>query len=90
MKKGLRNVFLSMSSTELRKVCDIYVQKDIGLQMEMDFYKERMIKYCFETPDVEKWKNSHNSYHKALVEKNDNKEEWNCLKKVAKYRKIKL
>lgn len=89
-KQSIRDVFMNMSSGQLRGTNEYYSSKIELVSYQIDNAHNCMKKYCMETPNVEEFKTAKSIYDKLLDRRIKYKTELKILRSVAKRRRIEL
>ena len=90
--------FMKMNKLDVFLKNETYKMFDENLEKQLNHYQEEMNLICekaMETNECsksqfDKFKTAHNNWYNTLVKKNDNKEEWENLKRAARRRKIEI
>lgn len=90
--------FMKMNKLDVFLKNETYKMFDENLEKQLNHYQEEMNLICEKAMETnkcsksqfEKFKTAHNNWYNTLVKKNDNKEEWENLKRAARRRKIEI
>lgn len=90
--------FMKMNKLDVFLRNGTYKMFDENLEKQLNQYQEEMNLICEKVmktnkcskSQFEKFKTAHDNWYNTLVKKNDNKEEWENLKRAARRRKIDL